>query len=157
MKKYVKDLKNNMHSYIREITAKYTVLPYESFHVDTPDLVSWFLEDKIANEAREHFVVLCMNNKNRIVSYSVISIGTLAESIVHPRAVFTVAVLSGASGIIVAHNHPSGVLNPSKEDIDTTKRLVEAGKLLGITVMDHLIVGFNNGRAYFSMKEHGFI
>jgi DNA repair protein RadC len=84
----------------------------------------------------------------------VVSIGTISEAIVHPREVFKEAIRESGSSIIVAHNHPSGEVNPSKEDISTTKRLSEAGRLIGIPLLDHVIVCDSS---YYSMKENGYL
>ncbi len=101
-------------------------------------------------EPEEHFCILCLNAKNKIVGVHTISIGSLNASIVHPREVFKAAMLNNASGIICLHNHPSGDPEPSREDIETTRRLVEAGEIMGIKVLDHVIIG---EQSYLSMKE----
>jgi DNA repair protein RadC len=101
-------------------------------------------------EPEEHFCILCLNTKNKIVGVHTISIGSLNVSIVHPREVFKAAMLNNASGIICLHNHPSGDPEPSREDIETTRRLVEAGEIMGIKVLDHIIIG---EQSYLSMKE----
>ena len=103
---------------------------------------------------KEQFVLLSLNTKNGVIAVRVISIGSLNANIVHPREVFRAAVVDAAAHIIVAHNHPSGDPVPSREDIEITKKLLECGKLLGIEVLDHVIVG--EGR-HFSMKEAGHI
>ena len=100
-------------------------------------------------EPEEHFCIFCLNNKNKIVGVHTISIGSLNASIVHPREVFKAAMLNNASGIICLHNHPSGDPEPSREDIEITRRLVEAGEIMGIKVLDHIIIG----EQYLSMKE----
>jgi DNA repair protein RadC len=105
-------------------------------------------------EPEEHFCILCLNTKNKIVGVHTISIGSLNATIVHPREVFKAAMLNNANGIICLHNHPSGDPKPSREDIETTKRLVEAGEIIGIKVLDHVIIG--DGR-YISLKEQGTI
>lgn len=102
----------------------------------------------------EHFCILCLNTKNKIVGVHTISIGSLNASIVHPREVFKAALLNNASGIVCLHNHPSGDPEPSREDIEITRRLVEAGKIIGIEVIDHIIVG---DQKYLSMKEKGLM
>jgi len=84
----------------------------------------------------------------------IVSIGTITEAIVHPREVFRDAIKEAGSGIIVTHNHPSGNASPSKQDIDTTKRLVEAGKIVGIPLLDHIIL---TNSSYYSMKENGYM
>ncbi len=101
-------------------------------------------------EPEEHFCIFCLNTKNKIVGVHTISIGSLDASIVHPREVFKAAMLNNASRIICLHNHPSGDPVPSKEDIELTRRLIEAGKILGIEVLDHIIIG---EQRYVSMKE----
>jgi len=102
-----------------------------------------FLDQQLQAEFRtcdrEKFIVLHLNTKNRLISYEVVSVGSLNTSIVHPREVFKAALLSNAASIILAHNHPSDDPNPSQDDRQLTKRLIEAGKLLGIEVLDHLI------------------
>jgi len=101
---------------------------------------------------KEHFVVLYLNARNQLIHKEIISIGTLNASLVHPREIFEPALRILASQIIVAHNHPSGDLHPSEEDLKITQRLAAAGELLGIEVLDHLIVVDNN---FSSLKESG--
>ena len=101
-------------------------------------------------EPEEDFCILCLNTKNKIVGVHTISIGSLNASIVHPREVFKAAMLNNASGIICLHNHPSGDPEPSRDDIEITRRLVEAGEIMGIKVLDHVIIG---EQSYLSMKE----
>lgn len=105
-------------------------------------------------EAQEVFGVLILNIKNKIVAVHEISRGTLNSSMAHPREVFKPAILHNAAAIVCFHNHPSGDPEPSKDDILMTHRLVEAGKILGIEVFDHIIVGDNG---YVSLKERGVI
>jgi len=89
----------------------------------------------------EHFVVLHLNVKHRVISRQTVAIGSVASVDVHPREVFRVAVMIGASAVIVVHNHPSGEAAPSVEDNALTRRLVDCGKLLGIKVLDHVVIG----------------
>lgn len=103
----------------------------------------------LKDRAEEEFWMLCLNTKNKITGVHQVSVGNLNSSIVHPREVFKRAMLNNAASIIVAHNHPSGDPAPSQNDIDVTKRLADAGKLMGITLMDHIITGDSN----LSMKE----
>ncbi len=103
---------------------------------------------------KECFIELCLDTKNQVIRQDTISIGSLNANIVHPREVFRTALIQSAAHIIVAHNHPSGDPTPSREDIDITKKLVETGKIMGIDVLDHVIIG--DGR-HFSMKEAGHI
>jgi len=99
---------------------------------------------------KEHFVVLYLNAKNQLVHKETISMGTLNANLVHPREVFEPALKYSAAQIIAAHNHPSGDPKPSEDDLEVTKRLTEAGKMMGIEIMDHVIVSKNS---YFSFKE----
>jgi DNA repair protein RadC len=99
---------------------------------------------------KEYFKVLLLNTKNEIIMIENISVGSLNSSVVHPREVFCTAVKKSACSMIAVHNHPSGNPAPSQTDIDVTKRLVEAGELLGIKVLDHLIIGDGT---YVSLKE----
>jgi DNA repair protein RadC len=106
----------------------------------------------VQEEAQEVFGILILNTKNKIVAVHEVSRGTLNASMVHPREAFKPAVLHNAAAIICFHNHPSGDQTPSKDDIEITKRLVEAGKIMGIEVFDHIIVGDDG---YASLKERG--
>ena len=125
---------------------------YETAVIKSPAEVYQAAKQLLAlhEKPEEHFCILCLNTKNKIVGVHTISIGSLNTSIVHPREVFKAAMLNNANGIICLHNHPSGDPEPSREDIEITKRLVEAGKLLGIEVIDHVIIG---EQGYISMKE----
>ena len=106
---------------------------------------------ELRSEAKEHFITLHLDGKNRIVAMDKVSSGSLNQSIVHPREVFKTALLSSAAAIILIHNHPSGDPAPSQEDIDVTRRLTEAGGILGIKVLDHIVVG----NTYHSFTENG--
>jgi DNA repair protein RadC len=99
---------------------------------------------------REEFCVVVLDTKNRLIKHEFVSKGTLDASIVHPRDVFRVAIIHSAAAVILLHNHPSGDPSPSQEDVDITKRLVEAGKIMGVSVLDHLIIA---GASYISLKE----
>lgn len=108
--------------------------------------------DELPNE---HFIMLSLSTKNEVIGFHTIFVGTLNASIVHPREIFQQALLNNAASIIVAHNHPSGDPTPSQEDISITRRLVEAGKILGIELLDHLILG--HGDKFVSLKEKGYL
>lgn len=103
---------------------------------------------------REYFVLMCLNVKNEPNAINVCHIGSLNSSIVHPREIMKSAVLSNAASILVLHNHPSGRPEPSQEDIDVTKRLVEAGNIMGIELLDHLVVGDDS---FISLKDKGYM
>ena len=105
-----------------------------------PDDVVALVGRKLKREPREHFLVLLLNARHEVLGKEVVSIGSLNASIVHPREVFRPALLQAAASIVLVHNHPSGDPEPSEEDVGITKRLVEAGELLGIAVLDHVIV-----------------
>lgn len=134
---------------LRERFEKYETRP----NVGSPEKVYALVKPMMPPD-KEQFVLLSLNTKNGVIAVRVISIGSLNANIVHPREVFRAAVFDAAAHIIVAHNHPSGDPTPSREDIEITKKLLESGKLLGIEVLDHVIVG--EGR-HFSMKEAGHI
>ena len=125
---------------------------YEERKISSPETAAKLFSRFFADLDREKFVVACLNTKNEVNCVEIISIGSLNASIVHPREVYKTAIVSNAASIIVAHNHPSGHIQPSKEDINITKRLKEAGELIGIPLIDHLIIG---GENVFSFKESG--
>ncbi len=106
------------------------------------------------NAKKEHFFVFYLDTKNQEISTELISVGTLNASLVHPREVFEPAVKHLAAQIIVAHNHPSGNLEPSEDDIELTQRLIKAGEILGIDLLDHVIVSKNG---YYSFKQNKLI
>ncbi len=114
--------------------------------------VCQFLREYLAGLDREHFVVLMVDKKNRIVGANTVSVGSLSSAIVHPREVYKPAILSNAAALFFGHNHPSGDPTPSSEDRVLTTRLVKAGKLLGIQVIDHIIIG--SERLYYSFADN---
>lgn len=109
----------------------------------------------IAVMDREHFVAFYLNARQQVIVREVISVGTLSASLVHPREVFKPAILNNAAGLVVAHNHPSGDTTPSAEDKTATRRLKQAGELLGIPLLDHVIVAPRG--ASFSFHEGGIL
>lgn len=121
--------------------------------LDSPQLIFEYLKEKIGKEKKEHFMVICLDTRNNLIVDDV-SVGTLNASLVHPREVFKKAILNNSSHVILAHNHPSGDPTPSENDITTTKRLVESGKILGISVADHVIVTQDS---YVSLRERNSI
>lgn len=127
---------------------------FEKPILNSISLVIKFLQQKFAGEKREIFLVLLLNSRHQLIKAIEISIGNINTAIVHPREVFKEAILTSASYLILAHNHPSGDSSPSKEDLQITKRLREAGKILGLEILDHLIIANRN---YFSFKEKGLI
>ena len=107
-----------------------------------------------ANLDREAFSVILVGARNQLLRLAVISVGTLTASIVHPREVFKPAIRCGAASVILVHNHPSGDSEPSEDDLGLTKRLVKAGQLLGIEVLDHVILA---GKQFLSLKTRGVL
>ncbi len=99
------------------------------------------VKSKIKNYSKEHFMVLSFDSRNKLIGIDAITVGTLDSNLIHPRETFEAAVRRHASRIIIAHNHPSGNTEPSQEDVEITRQLVEAGKIMGIEILDHLIVG----------------
>jgi DNA repair protein RadC len=122
--------------------------------LDRPAAVSGLLSPLLADLDREHFVVLALDARNRPIGAHTVSVGTLSASLVHPREVFKFAILANASSLILAHNHPSGDTAPSQDDIELTRRLVQAGELIGIQVLDHLVIGDGD---FFSLKEQNLM
>lgn len=117
------------------------------------DVADMFME-KMRYYKEEHFHAVLINTHGSVISTEEIAIGDIMSMIVHPREVFAMAVRKGAAGVILAHNHPSGDCTPSDEDINTTKRLIEAGKIIGIRVLDHIVIGDGT---FTSMKNKNLI
>ncbi|MCA1031918.1 DNA repair protein RadC [Bacillus timonensis] len=130
-------------------------LQYEDRYVirSPEDAANYVMED-MRFLSQEHFVCLYLNTKNQVLHRQTIFIGSLNASIVHPREVYKEAFRRSAASIICIHNHPSGDPSPSREDIEVTKRLVECGKIIGIELLDHLIIGEHK---YVSLKEKGYV
>ena len=126
----------------------------ERVQMTSPRAVAEYLMPRYGHRAVEQFGVLLLDTKRRVVRSTVLSVGTLDASIVHPREIFREAVAGGAAAIVVFHNHPSGDPEPSREDTRLTERLVAAGMLMGIDVLDHVILG---EARYFSYREKGTI
>lgn len=122
--------------------------------VRTPEDVAKLLMEEMKHLRKEVFKAVLLNTKNHVIKHINISVGSLNASVVHPREAFSEAVKAGCSAVVFAHNHPSGDPEPSIEDMDTTKRLVDAGNILGIKVLDHVIIGKDR---YISFKEKGLM
>ncbi len=125
-----------------------------NYKIQGPEDVSNLIMEEMRYLKKEFFNIVLLNTKNNVIAIENISVGSLNASIVHPREVFNVAIRRSSSAIILAHNHPSGDPRPSIEDINITKRLIEAGSIIGIDVLDHIIIGDG---IYFSMKEKEMI
>ncbi len=122
--------------------------------ISSPQDVYDLVISKVQKENRELFILILLNTKNKIITLETISVGSLNSSVVHPREVFRKAISWSSAGMILVHNHPSGDVSPSKEDILLTSRLTESGNLLGIEILDHVIIGEND---YYSFKENNYI
>ncbi|GAV31115.1 MAG: DNA repair protein RadC [Coriobacteriia bacterium] len=123
--------------------------------ISTPEDVVALCEPQLRGCDREHFWALALNTKNRLIRIIEVSIGSLNASIVHPRELFKEAVRSSAASVVVVHNHPSGDPTPSSADIHLTQRLVRAGDVLGIEVLDHVVIG--EGGSHASLREMGLM
>lgn len=122
--------------------------------ITSPNDICNIFMDGLRYEKKERFIIVLLNTKSEIISKEVISVGNLNSSIVHPREVYKYAIKKSAASIVFIHNHPSGNPKPSNNDKNITKRLVEVGDIIGISVLDHIIIGND---VYFSFKEHNLI
>jgi len=127
---------------------------HNRFTIRSPQDAASFLMPEMSSLNQEHFVTLFLNTKNQVIHKQTIFIGSLNSSIVHPREIFREAVKRSAASFICAHNHPSGIATPSPEDIDVTKRIQEAGYIIGIDLIDHIIIGDHQ---FISLKEKGYM
>lgn len=143
-----------MKTRVREAKLVYKGRGRESVQITTPEHIYQFIKRDLGDATTEQFIVLLLNNKNYIIGWTEVSKGSISESLVHPREVFATAIHSLASSVIIVHNHPSGSLVPSREDLSTTKRIYDASKIIGIELLDHLIIS-NDG--FYSFKEHNQI
>ena len=135
---------------IAELAKRYNNFKREIKHIKSAKDVFDLFHERLKDEKQENFIVLMLNSKNYIIGEHLVSKGILDASIVHPREIFKPAIKNSCSKIILVHNHPSGDSKPSEEDEETTEKLIEAGALLGIKVLDHIIIGTDN---YWSWKE----
>ncbi len=147
-----------MHYSSRTITWKFkdsSELPnLPNLHIHTPQDIFTNYQSLFNNQVRERFVVFWLNSANNVIGFEIITEGILNSSLAHPREVFRGAIVATAASVILAHNHPSGNPEPSSEDVQLTKQMVESGKIIGIPVHDHII--FAND-AYTSFTERGLI
>ena len=127
---------------------------YSNKKITSPKDIADIFIPLLRDEVKEKFLVVCLNSSNQIIKFEIISVGNLNSSIVHPREVFKLAIDNNSANIFLVHNHPSGNLEPSREDIAITKRLVEAGNIFDIKVLDHLIIAGDN---YTSLVENRII
>ena len=146
---------------LRELTIRYTVKKDDAGQavavgrrVGSPKECAAAFALVLQDQSSEVFAILCLSTKHRIIGYHEVSRGTLDTALVHPREVFKAVILANAAAIILAHNHPSGDPTPSVADVTLTERLVKAGRLLGIAVLDHIVIGDG---AWVSFMELGRI
>ncbi len=130
-------------------------VPVANNCVRSPKDAATIITDYLRGADREHFVGLYLNSANGLITLHTISVGTLNSSLVHPREVFKMSLMVNAAAVIVGHNHPSGNIEPSKEDIEITRQLADSGKILGIPLHDHVIV--SGGNRYTSFAERGLV
>ena len=135
--------------------VKESSILYEQRRITSPSVAANLMEAFLDGLDREELIVIALDTKNQPTTINVCSRGSLNSSIVHPREVFKTAILGNAASIVIGHNHPSGDTTPSNEDLNITKRLIDAGKILGINLIDHIIVGSDG--EYTSLKERGDI
>ena len=134
--------------------VKETSILYQTRKISSPYDAYEMIKDQLEDLDREQFVIACLNTKNEPTNISVVLVGSLNRAIVHPREVYKTAILSNAAAVMAFHNHPSGDTTPSEQDIQLTHRLVEAGELLGIKFLDHLVIGDGS---FISLKEQGYM
>jgi DNA repair protein RadC len=141
-------------AFVREVATKYTGPEHPTVSpLRSPADVARLARELVEDDAREHFVAVFLDARHRPIGCQVVSIGTASASLVHPREIYQPAVGLGACAIVLAHNHPSGDPGPSSEDRDVTKRLTEAGEVLGIKILDHVI--WTRSAGYHSFQEAG--
>ena len=128
--------------------------PVEKIHLSCPQDVAEFLMPRLRYAVKEQFIVILLNGKNKVIGTEVISKGSLSNSVVHPREVYASALLHHAAAIMVAHNHPSGDPKPSDEDREVTRLLESSGKVLGIPLVDHIVIG--DGTYYSFLENEAF-
>ena len=144
--------------YVRELVLAYRARPSpigidSSQRLSAPREAAAVLTALLSHEAIEVFAIVCLSTKHHLQAYYEVSRGSLDATLVHPRDVFKAAIMANAAALIMAHNHPSGDPTPSPDDLLITRKLVQAGEVLGVDVVDHIIVG-HDGK-YYSFKETG--
>ena len=150
----ISDVKASQLMAISELSKRISAFKNEKIKISSPNDAAVVMMEEMRYYKKEYFKIILLDTKNNIIKVSEISIGSLNSSIVHPREVFSEAIMNSSSSIILVHNHPSGESEPSHEDIVLTNRLVECGKIIGIKIIDHIIIGDG---IFFSFKEEGLI
>jgi DNA repair protein RadC len=137
---------------IREVAIRYVGARRRvSEKISSPAQAAAYLRRRIHDDAREHFVALYLDGRHRAIADAIVSIGTATASLVHPREVFQPAIAVGACALLIGHNHPSGDPTPSAEDLEVTRRLAEAGRLLGVALLDHVV--WSRCGTFHSLRE----
>ena len=152
--KGINDVKASQLMAVAELSKRISTLKIEKIKISSPSDAAVLLMEEMRYYKKEYFKIILLDTKNNIKKVCEISVGSLNSSIVHPREVFSEAVVNSASSIILVHNHPSGESEPSHEDIVLTNRLDECGKILGIKVLDHIVIGDG---VFYSFKEEGLL
>lgn len=138
---------------LRMVREKTSFL-YPNRVIRSPKDAAELFREFVGDRDRECFCILCLNTKNEPTALHQVSIGSLNATLVHPREVFKLAILNNSAAIIACHNHPSGICDPSPEDVELTERLRDSGSLLGVDLLDHLIIAESS---FTSMKEQGLM
>ena len=143
----------NYVPFVRVRMVRERELPYAMEEINGPEKVAAFTRKFLAEADMEYLLVLSMDNAGKLTAIEVVSIGTVNAALAEPREIFKHAILANAAGIVMVHNHTSGRCVPSSEDMEISKRIEKAGKILGIPLMDHIIVG----EGYFSFQTEGLL
>lgn len=144
--------KSTNQEFVREVTARYIGPRRKSIQISSPKDAADFMRQLLRDDAREHFFALYLNGAHKVVSFSLVSLGSANAAPVHVREVFQPALIVGAVALVIGHNHPSNELNLSAEDKQVTEKLREAGQLIGIPLLDHVVFSRTD---YVSFKERG--
>ena len=144
----------HVYEYRVKLVKETTVSYGHAADIKSSTDIVYYMKNFIADSDREMCAILLLDTKNRVNGIHMVSIGSLNAAIVHPREVFKAAILANSAAIAIGHNHPSGESTPSREDCEITKRLTEAGDILGIRVLDHVVIGQND---YYSFADRGMM
>jgi DNA repair protein RadC len=144
----------NISVYRVSLIKEHTI-PYGTHSlILTPVQVYELIKEYLQDTDREHFVAIFLDSRSEVIGINTVSIGTLTESLVHPREVFKAAILANAASVIVVHNHPTGEAHASEADMSVTTKLKESGRILGIPIEDHVVLG---EKTFFSFREEGLL
>jgi len=144
--------KTGFHQWVDLMEKASEYITEEKVLVDSPEKVAMFLRPLVKDELQERMYVICLNSKSRVIHFECTSVGTVDRTICHPRDIFRMAIAKNAVKIILTHNHPSGDPSPSIADVECTNNMKEAGKILQIQVVDHVIIG--DGKKFYSFAQN---